>query len=277
MDSVSVEIRIVAGAPDLVITKDDAQATVLSGDTLTYTLTISNVGTQGATGVMVTDTLPALTTFVAASDGGTESGGVVTWPAFDLAAGGIVTRTVTVRVDDDLLSAPRRDTRTWKRGSLAITFSTPEHYSGCGSATIVNTAAVADDGAHGPDPTPENNTASDTDRVTASDVIFTTGVPANWSLRGWVRVEYIVDTGRRLIREYQINQTGDLELRVSYPPVSEWPVMSNGVALIHVDLSISVYDNNGRLVRWVGGDRRRAPGALGPGQDWGVWCRVAIR
>jgi len=265
--------------PDLVIVKSDGQDTARAGETLTYTLTISNVGAQTAAGVAVTDTLPMHTTFVAASNSGSAVGGLVTWPTFDLATGGSVTRTVTVRVDNDVASsASRRDTRTWRRSGLSLTFSTPEHYSGCGSATIAaitNTATVTDDGAHGLDPTPEDNTASDTDKVTASDVIFTTGVPDNWRLQGWVRVEYVVDTERILIREYRISQTGDLELRVSYPPVREWPVMSNGIAEIHVDLSISVYDDKGKLVRWVGGDRRRAPGALGPGQDWDVWCRVS--
>jgi uncharacterized repeat protein (TIGR01451 family) len=263
--------------PDLVIVKSDGQDTARAGETLTYILTISNVGAQAATGVMVTDTLPAHTTFVAASDGGTESAGVVTWPVFDLAAGASLTRTVTVRVNDNLMSAPVRDTRTWRRNGLSLTFSTPEHYSGCRSATITNTAAADDDGAHGADPTPENNTASDTDRVIASDVIFTTGVSDNWSLRGWVRVEYITDRGRIFIKEYRVSQTGNLRLTVTYPPVSEWPVMRSGVAEIHVDISIRVFDNNGKPVRWVGGDQRRAPGVLGPGQDWDVWCRVAIR
>ncbi len=269
--------------PDLVIEKSDGQDTAQAGKTLTYTLTISNVGAQTATGVTVTDTLPAHTTFVAASDGGIASGRLVTWPVFNLAAGASVTRTVTVKVTDMLPGggSRTRDTRTWTdpTGSgRRITFSTPEHYSGCRPpATITNKATVADDGAHGLDPTPENNTASDTDRVIASDVIWTTGIPNNWSLAGWVRVEYITDTGRIFIKEYRVRQTGNLRLTVTYPPVSNWPVMRNGIAEIHVDLSIGVYDNNGRSVRWVGGDQRRAPGTLGPGQDWDVWCRASVR
>jgi hypothetical protein len=179
---------------------------------------------------------------------------------------------------NDSTSAPERDTRSWadpSDGDPDITFSTPEHYSGCRSGTMMtNIATVTDDGAHGPDPTPDNNTASDTDRVIAFDVIWTTGVPDDWTLKGWVRVEYVVDTQRILIREYEINQTGDLDLRLTYPPVGEWPVMSNGVAEIHVDLAIEVYDDKGQLARWVGDDRRRAPGTLGPGQDWDVWCRI---
>jgi LPXTG-site transpeptidase (sortase) family protein len=128
----------VDAVPDLRITKDDGLDTVAPGTTLTYTLTISNVGNQGATGVEVTDTIPANTSFVSASDGGTESGGVVTWPLFDLAVGPNMTRTVTIQVDDPFP---------------------------IGVDTIVNSAHVEDDGANGPDPTPGDNDDTDTDNV----------------------------------------------------------------------------------------------------------------
>jgi len=127
--------------PDLVSAKTDDLTFVQAGQILTYTLTVSNVGAQGATGVTITDTLPADTTFVAASHSGSESGGLVTWAAFDLATGASVTRTVIVRVDDPLLA---------------------------GAETITNTASVADDGANGQDPTPKNNTAVDVNHVDAA-------------------------------------------------------------------------------------------------------------
>ncbi len=125
-------------APDLVVTKDDGEDFVLPGQTLTYTLRVRNVGNRGATGVEVRDTLPAGVSFVAASDGGTESGGVVTWPPFDLPGGAEVTRTVTVQVANPFINA---------------------------GGAIVNTATASDDGANGADPTSGNNTASDTDYV----------------------------------------------------------------------------------------------------------------
>ena len=124
--------------PDLVIAKTDQQTTVQAHDTVTYTLTISNVGGQAASGVTVSDTLPAHTAFSTASDGGTEASGRVTWPAFNLAAGASVTRTVTVRVNNPLPA---------------------------GVDTLTNLAMVKDDGSHGADPTPNNNSASDTDIV----------------------------------------------------------------------------------------------------------------
>ncbi len=128
--------------PDLTISKDDGQTTVQPGDPLTYTLAISNVGDQPATGVVVTDTLPTRgITFIDASDGGTETGGVVTWPTFDLTAGASITRTVTTQVDAQLPT---------------------------GLDTLTNTASVVDDGVHGDDPTPEDNTVSDTNSVSAA-------------------------------------------------------------------------------------------------------------
>ena len=128
-------------APDLRIAKGDGVTIVSPGTTLTYTLTVENVGDQDATGAEVTDTIPADTAFVSASAGGTETGGVVSWPAFDLAAGDSITFTVTVDVDDPFP---------------------------VGVTTIVNNAHVEDDGSNGPDPTPLDNDASDTDNVVTS-------------------------------------------------------------------------------------------------------------
>ncbi|MCP4290119.1 MAG: DUF11 domain-containing protein, partial [Gammaproteobacteria bacterium] len=120
---------------DLVIAKDDGQTTVLPGENVTYTLSVSNVGILPATGVVISDTLPSQgITFVSASDGGSESGGIVTWPTFDLAAGASVTRTVTIQVEDPLPA---------------------------GVDTIINTVTVTDDGIHGVDLTPDDNEASD--------------------------------------------------------------------------------------------------------------------
>ncbi len=52
------------GAPDMTITKvDDVADTTAPGATIIYTLTYDNVGNQDATGVVVTETVPANTTF----------------------------------------------------------------------------------------------------------------------------------------------------------------------------------------------------------------------
>jgi uncharacterized repeat protein (TIGR01451 family) len=134
----------VKAAPDLSIVKTVGVPYAVPGDVLTYTLTIDNVGTQGAASVVVTDRLPDYTTFAGASDEGAKAGpgsGIVTWPAFTLAAGTSVTRTVMVTVDYP----------------LAV-----------GVDAVTNVAAVADDGSNGPDPDPENNTYTHTTAIDAA-------------------------------------------------------------------------------------------------------------
>ena len=86
---------------DLTITKTDSPDPVNAGATLTYTLLITNNGPSGATGVSVTDTLPAEVTFVSAVPSqGTVShaAGVVSANLGSLADGGQATIVVTVAV-----------------------------------------------------------------------------------------------------------------------------------------------------------------------------------
>ena len=66
------------------------------GAELTYHLTASNSGPAAATGVTVTDTLPANSTFVSASAGCAQAAGVVTCTAGNLASGASTTFDITV-------------------------------------------------------------------------------------------------------------------------------------------------------------------------------------
>jgi uncharacterized repeat protein (TIGR01451 family) len=69
------ESTAINSAADLAITKTDSADPVLVGQPLTYTLTVSNLGPSSATGVVVTDTLPAGVSFVSVSTSqGTCSG-----------------------------------------------------------------------------------------------------------------------------------------------------------------------------------------------------------
>jgi uncharacterized repeat protein (TIGR01451 family) len=87
------------------ITKDDGVTVVGAGQELTYTLTASNAAAvSDATGVVVTDTLPAQLVFVAASDAGSydDATRTVSWNLGTLPAGGQRTLTVTATVSDDV-------------------------------------------------------------------------------------------------------------------------------------------------------------------------------
>ena len=73
-------------APLLGISGGGSPDPVDAGGTLTYTLDYGNTGNADATGVVISDTVPANTTFVSATAGGVLSGSTVTWSVGNLAA-----------------------------------------------------------------------------------------------------------------------------------------------------------------------------------------------
>ena len=85
---------------DLSVTKTAAPAQLFVGEDLTYTIVVTNAGPSLATGVIMTDLLPAGTAFVTAgTTQGTvsESGGVVTAMLGELSSGAMATVTIIVR------------------------------------------------------------------------------------------------------------------------------------------------------------------------------------
>ncbi|MBI1294076.1 DUF11 domain-containing protein [bacterium] len=133
-------------APDLTLTKDDGITVLEPGQTTVYTLTVGNVGTSPATGVVISDTVPTGTTFDAA---GSSAG----WSCADNAPAGTV---CTYAVGVLNLRSP-----------LDVFFAVTVDLPLAASVTsIVNVALVADDGSQGDDPTPSNNTDDDIDQVT---------------------------------------------------------------------------------------------------------------
>jgi uncharacterized repeat protein (TIGR01451 family) len=88
----------VISAPAISLAQTDSPDPVPAGATLTYTLSYSNSGNADATSVVLTDTIPASTSFVSATGGGTLNGSTVTWPLGTLAAGGSGSVQMTVQV-----------------------------------------------------------------------------------------------------------------------------------------------------------------------------------
>ena len=98
---------------DVSVTKT-GNATVNGGDTLSYTVTVSNGGpgetliytipvtntsTADATNIVVTDTLPSWLNFVSADNGGTHSNGIVTWSGLNINGGQTVNLMITVTIN----------------------------------------------------------------------------------------------------------------------------------------------------------------------------------
>jgi uncharacterized repeat protein (TIGR01451 family) len=92
----------VSSAPVLTISMTDAPDPVAPGSNITYTLAYANTGNSNASGVVLSDTLPANTTFVSATGGGTASTSVVTWSIGTLNAGASGSVQLVVQVDSSL-------------------------------------------------------------------------------------------------------------------------------------------------------------------------------
>ena len=87
-------------SPVLSITKTTEQTEVRAGEDISYTITVTNSGLGGATGVKVTENLPANATFKSATTvNGSYNSGTGIWDLGDLAAGGTATLTVVLTVN----------------------------------------------------------------------------------------------------------------------------------------------------------------------------------
>ena len=128
---------------DLAVTKTNGVSTLTPGSTTTYTVVVTNNGSDTATGATLTDTAPAGVTFGTWTCAG--SGGA-TCPA---SGSGNVSATVTVPVGG------------------SVTFQIKATIGATTSGTITNTASIALP-AGTTDPNPANNTASDTDSITTA-------------------------------------------------------------------------------------------------------------
>jgi uncharacterized repeat protein (TIGR01451 family) len=85
---------------DLEITKTVSPASVSSGDTATYTITVTNNGPDNATGVEVTDQLPAGVTYSSDTPSqGSYNSSMGMWTVGNLAIGASATLTIVVTAD----------------------------------------------------------------------------------------------------------------------------------------------------------------------------------
>lgn len=129
--------------PDLAVSKDDGGKTTMPGGSVVWMIEACNLGAQSASGVVLTETVPTSTTFLAAGSpgftcaGSGDAGDTCTRPIGALPAGACQGAAFAVSVSDQ---AP-------------------------GGVDLINIVTVTDDGAGGPDANPANNTATDTTPV----------------------------------------------------------------------------------------------------------------
>lgn len=143
-DNLDTITTIVSASADLSITKSDSPDPVLAGDDLTYTITVANGGPSTATDVVVTDELPAGTTFVEGVDGNGATActlvqaGTVVCDLGTMEPGQTTTVYLTVTVDPSLPD----DAVLQNTASVASATTDPDPSDDTdGESTAVDTAA----------------------------------------------------------------------------------------------------------------------------------------
>jgi uncharacterized repeat protein (TIGR01451 family) len=205
--------------PDLVVTKDNGVDTVRPGEEITYTITLRNVGLQQADGVVVSDQFPTdRLDFVSASAGGVfdAGAGTITWNLGEITGSGaeVVTLTITARVR---VPVP------------------------AGAETVDNVVTATDDGSAGPDATPGDNTASDSDRLLAAPDLYVLKSDGLAEAKVGEQITYTITGGNAG------DQTGGVVITDALPPGLRFVAASHGGRLV------------GAQVLWNLGDL--APGA----------------
>lgn len=136
-DNLDTVATAVAGSSDLSITKTDSPDPVVAGTQLTYTIRVTNGGPSTAEDVIVTDTLPASTTFSSGVDGNGATvcalvqPGTVVCDLGDLQPGDVVTVYLTVDV------SPALPEGSSLHNEATVSSATPD-------PTMVNNTATAD-------------------------------------------------------------------------------------------------------------------------------------
>src|SRR4029077_14525592 len=173
----------VSSAPVLTISKTDAPDPVNAGSNITYTISYSNTGTANATGVVISDTVPANTSFVSATGGGTQAAGVVTWNIGNLAAGASASVQLVVAV-----ASPLANGTVITNGTYSIDSNETAPTSGASITTTVSSAPVLTvSKTDSPDPVNAGSNItytisySNTGNMNATGVVISDTVPANSS------------------------------------------------------------------------------------------------
>jgi len=149
---------LIIAAPDYQISKTNDITMVAPTEQLSYTVSASNNGTQSGTNVVITDVYPVDILTIVDPDNGTvdPSRGTISWYFSEFNVG----QTETFTVIAEVLATASTDTA---------------------DQLITNMVTIEDDSENGIDNTPENNEASESDRLVpnAGEPIFLAALPEN--------------------------------------------------------------------------------------------------
>ena len=148
---------------DLALTKTPDITQAIPGQTITYTLNYSNIGNQGATGVVITETVPTDTTFDSAASSPTV------WSCPDNSVGG-TSCTTTI---GSVAGGGANGTAKFAVKVIATPVGT----------SITNTATIDDDNANPVDPPGNDSTGSVVTSLCSNPVVTNTNNTGAGSLR----------------------------------------------------------------------------------------------
>ena len=151
------ELRVLTKATNpLVTTITDTPDPVQAGDTVAYTLTVTNTGATTAANVQVADQFPGATLVSASATGGCTGTTTVTCSLGSIAAGGNAAALVVVRSPETVPAS----------GSIANTATAPPGRSPVTETTSVVSPVLTTDITDAPDPVTAGNDVQYTLTVT---------------------------------------------------------------------------------------------------------------
>jgi uncharacterized repeat protein (TIGR01451 family) len=156
--AVATSVSVTVSGIDLTITNTDGQTQSTAGVVRVYALGYQNVGNATATGSTITETVPVGTTFNSAA-------GTAGWSC----SNGAIAGTVCTHL------AGTGSVAANASGTVNFAVTVVDPIPG-GMTEIVDTATIADDHSINVDPTPANNTATDTDTIPQADLSLTKSV-----------------------------------------------------------------------------------------------------
>ncbi|OGS97888.1 MAG: hypothetical protein A3H99_12650 [Gallionellales bacterium RIFCSPLOWO2_02_FULL_59_110] len=190
----------VAGTPSLSVTKSANKTMLLAGESVTYTISVVNVGTGSASSVVVSDDFPEQAYFsygscTTATGSCNQVGGVLTWNVGTLAAGASATLTFTMSVAatgvpagvtmlDNLATVADSDYCTGGSPPASCTSDTVTlSISGNPNLTLVKSATP--NNALQPDDTVSYSiTVTNTGSATANSVAVSDPIPSGMAYQG---------------------------------------------------------------------------------------------
>ncbi|MGC9082785.1 MAG: invasin domain 3-containing protein [Anaerolineae bacterium] len=161
----------VRSAPAFAVSKTASHNPVHPGDRVTFTIAVTNTGTENATGVVITDALPAHTAFADATPPYTgPTDGVLTWTVGTLNVGAAAVYTLAVTVDFPLTSGLQLVNWAFVSSAQGVTGSA------AATVTVQSAPVLSLAKADGPDPVPSLGTLVYTLTFTNTGDAVATGV-----------------------------------------------------------------------------------------------------